>query len=343
MTDSTPYLSVVVPLYNESETVTATAAAIVEAIEPTGKTFEIVLVNDGSTDDTDRKVTELAATDPRIRPAGYPINAGRGKALRTGFAAARGRFVATIDADLSYHPSAILDLLAAMDAHPDTDFAVGSPYMTGGHTENVPALRLFVSKLGNRVLRWLMPTEFKTFTGIFRCYRRDMLKDLVLDSEGKEIHLEILTKAEALGFKGVEVPATLRSRKRGGSKFRFRRTAISHILHGLHERPMVIFGLIGLVLLCVGVGLGVYAVVLSYSGVPMGDRPLLQFIVFLLLASMIVMGIGFLAIQNVLLRNELYKLASQNKRLADVVEEMADAGARDGPGRSDSGSPSREG
>ena len=326
MTDSAPYLSVVVPLYNESETIAETAHAIAAAIEPTGREFEILLVNDGSTDGSAEKIAELARSDARLRPVGYPVNAGRGKALRTGFSAARGRFVATIDADLSYHPSAILDLLGALDAHPDADFAVGSPYMAGGHTENVPAMRLLVSKLGNRVLRWLMPGGYKTYTGIFRCYRREMLGGLVLDSNGKEIHLEILTKAEALGFKGVEVPATLRSRKRGSSKFRFKRTAISHILHGVHERPMMVFGLIGLVLLLVGIGLAVYLLILSLSGTPVGDRPMLQFVVFVTLAAMIMMAIGFLAIQNVILRNELYKIASQNKRLADHIAKREQAG-----------------
>lgn len=330
MTDSTPYLSVVIPLYNESETVAGTVEAIVEAIEPTGREFEIVLVDDGSTDGTGEKIAELGRADARLRPAGYPANAGRGKALRTGFAAALGRLVATIDADLSYHPAAILDLLAALDEHPDADFAVGSPYMPGGRTENVPAMRLLVSKLGNRVLRWLMPGGYRTYTGIFRCYRRRMLRSLVLDSNGKEIHLEILTKAQVLGFKGVEVPATLRSRQRGSSKFRFRRTAISHVLHGVHERPMVIFGIVGLVLLCVGMGLGAYLLILSLSGMPVGDRPLLQFVVFLTLAAMLMMAIGFLAIQNVVLRNELYKIASQNKQLAERMANVEDTGEEPG-------------
>lgn len=198
--------------------------------------------------------------------------------------------------------------------------------MTGGHTEGVPAMRLFISKLGNRVLRWLMPGGYKTYTGIFRCYRREMLDGLVLDSDGKEIHLAILTKAEALGFKGVEVPATLRSRKRGSSKFRFKRTAISHILHGVHERPMMVFGMVGLVLLLVGVGLSVYLLVLSLSGTPVGDRPLLQFVVLLILVAMLMMAIGFMAVQNVILRNEIYKIASQNKRLADHIAKKEQPG-----------------
>lgn len=80
-----------------------------------------------STDGTAEKLAEFGRSDTRLRPVGYPVNAGRGKALRTGLSAARGRFVASIDADLSYHPSAICDLFDALDAHPEADFAIGSP------------------------------------------------------------------------------------------------------------------------------------------------------------------------------------------------------------------------
>ena len=316
------HLSVVVPVFNESENVVGTVGAIKEVLDHAGWSYEIILVDDGSTDDTAARIATIAETNPTVHLAGYPVNAGRGKALRTGLAAARGRFVATIDADMSYHPSAILDLLNALEEHPDSDFAVGSPYMKGGGTQDVPAMRLLVSKLGNCVLRTLMPCGFHTLTGIFRCYRREMFRNLVLESNGKEIHLEILTKALALGYKGVEVPAVLRGRKHGRSKFRFRRTAISHIIYGLHEKPMAIFGMVGLGMLVAAVGLGIYLLVLSASGVPVSGRPLLQFVVFLGLIAMLIIAIGFIAIQNVMLRNELYKIAGQNKIISDRLEKM---------------------
>ncbi len=322
MTETNVHLSVVVPAFNESENVVPTVETIKEVLDKTDWAYEIIFVNDGSTDDTAAKISKLAEAEPIVRPAGYPVNAGRGKALRTGLQLARGEFVASIDADLSFHPSAILDLLKALEENPDADFAIASPYMKGGRTQDVPAMRLLISKLGNRFLRWLMPGGFRFFTGVFRCYRREMLDGLVLESDGKEIHLEILTKALALGHKGVEVPTVLRGRKHGRSKFRFRQTAISHIIYGLHEKPMMMFGLTGLAMLAVAVGLGIYLLVLSASGVPVADRPLLQFAVFLGLIAALMAGIGFIAIQNVMLRNELYKIASRHKRIADRLEEL---------------------
>jgi len=328
-----PYVSVVVPVFNESENIASTVQAIEEVLSKNSKSFEIVLVNDGSTDDTPARIAAIAAEDERVKPAGYPVNAGRGKALRTGFDAASGEFVASIDADLSYHPSSILDLLAALDAHPEADFAVGSPYMAGGATEGVPPLRLLISKMGNYVLRAMMPGNFRTFTGIFRCYRGDMIRGLVLCSDSKEIHLEILTKAIALGYKGVEVPATLRGRKKGKSKFRFRKTAAHHLMYAMHERPVAIFGLAGLVMLAVSVGLAIYMLVLSASGVPVGNRPLLLLGVFLGLFSAVMVSIGFVSLQNVMLRNEMYKIASQNRRIAQKLEsiEKAPQAATDAP------------
>ncbi len=320
-----PYVSVVVPVFNESENIASTVQAIEEVMSKTGKSFEIVLVNDGSTDDTPARIAAIAAEDERVKAVGYPVNAGRGKALRTGFDAASGEFVASIDADLSYHPSSILDLLAALEAHPEADFAIGSPYMAGGGTENVPPLRLLISKMGNYVLRGMMPGNFRTFTGIFRCYRGDMVRGLVLCSDSKEIHLEILTKAIALGYKGVEVPATLRGRKKGKSKFRFRKTATHHLMYAMHERPVAIFGLAGLAMLAVSIGLAIYMLVLSASGEPVGNRPLLLLGVFLGLFGAVMVSIGFVSLQNVMLRNEIYKIATQNRRISQKLESIEKA------------------
>jgi len=219
------HLSVVISAFNESENVFATAARIHKAFADRPWKYEIVFVDDGSSDNTSEHIAKLAEQDTTVVATGYPANAGRGKALRTGFDVARGRYVASVDADLSYHPPAILDLLDALEAHPDVGFALGSPYMSGGSTQGVPLNRLLISKLGNHVLRRLMPGRFHTYTGIFRCCRREVLDALVLKSDGKEIHLEIVTKSLALGFKAIEVPAVLHSRKKGKSKFRLKRTA----------------------------------------------------------------------------------------------------------------------
>jgi len=311
------YLSIVVPCFNEADNVANTARVVEDVFRPLGKPFEIIFVNDGSLDDTQRKVDGLAAGDPCVVAAGYPVNAGRGKAIRTGMGAARGRFVASIDADLSYHPSFILEMLKTLEAHPEADFVIGSEFMPGGSTEGVPPLRLFISKAANIILRRLLPGGFHKCTGVFRCYRRSMLEKLVLESDGKELHLEIIAKAMVLGFNGIEVPVVLRARKRGKSKTHFAKTAISHSVYGLHEKPMLVFGLGGLVMLAAAIILGVYLFILSATGHPVAGRPLLLFAVFLGITAMLIIAMGFIAIQNVALRNELYKLSSRLKQMSD--------------------------
>ncbi|MDD4888932.1 MAG: glycosyltransferase family 2 protein, partial [Phycisphaerae bacterium] len=194
----------------------------------------------------------------------------------------------------------------------------------GGKTEGVPKFRLLISRMGNRVLRWMMPGSFRTYTSLFRCYRRQVLDDLVLESNGKELHLEIMAKAIALGYRGIEVPATLRGRKKGKSKFRFRRIAQSHIEFGLNEKPMLMFGIVGLSLLLLAVALGIVLLVESARGEHMGGRPITLFTVFLGLAGMIVFAVGFIAVQNVSLRNEIFKVKRQNVRLGQQLGRISD-------------------
>ncbi len=134
-------------------------------------------------------------------------------ALRKGFKESRGEIIVSIDADLSYDPGYILDLVETLKKEPDLDFVLASPYMPGGGVQNVPFHRLWISKLGNKILRLAMPNRIYTSTGIFRAYRKKVLDSLELESDGKEIHLEILSKAIALGYSVKEKPAILRGER----------------------------------------------------------------------------------------------------------------------------------
>jgi hypothetical protein len=123
----------------------------------------------------------------------------------------------------------------------------------------------WISKFGNKILRFAMPNRIYTSTGIFRAYRKKVLDSLELESDGKEIHLEILSKAIALGYRVKEIPAILTSRRRGKSKFKFRKTAISHLVFSVFEKPMIIFGFIGLFTLAIGFLIGLYIAYLSWE------------------------------------------------------------------------------
>ena len=308
-------LSIVAPMFNEQDNVTRTVDLIKKEMEGLGRPWEFIMVDDGSTDGTRAAAVAQAQADPRIRVVGYTRNAGRGKALRTGIAAARGAIIVTTDFDLSYEPSHITRLFHELDADPELDAVLGSAYMEGGQAIGVPWFRLFVSKLGNRILSFAMGGRFKTITCVLRGYRRGVIQDLELESNGKEFHLEVLSKLTALGYNVKEIPATLRARKKGRSKFRFRATSVSHLMFSLYERPMMLFGLLGVLSIVLGVFVGLYLFVQYLHARLNPERPLMTVLVVLLLGGVQILAFGYLAIQLLALRKQIYILQRENKQI----------------------------
>jgi len=317
-------LSIVIPMFNEAENAESTLNRVEEALASFAGTYEIIAVNDGSLDNTLEILNRLAEQDGTLRIVSYPNNIGRGMALRKGFKESSGDVIVSIDADLSYHPQYILGFVETLSKEPDIDFVLASPYMPGGAVENVPILRLWVSKLGNKILRLAMPNRIYTSTGIFRAYRKKVLDSLELESDGKEIHLEILSKALALGYRVKESPATLTNRKRGKSKFKFRKTAISHLVFSVFEKPVIIFGFIGVLTLAIGFLIGIYIVYLRFSGDLTPGRPLITFALLLILGGIQILSFGFIAIQIVSLRREILRVQKENLELKKTMEGSTD-------------------
>lgn len=241
MNDDPPLeLSIVAPMYNEEDNVERTVRLVQEGMERFEGQWEFVVVNDGSTDGSRDKVRELAGDLPVLKLCGYSTNRGRGCALRTGFAHARGRFVVSIDFDLSYDVSHVRRIHEALREDPDVDIVLGSAYMPGGDVVGVPWKRHLASRLGNVVLRRFLPEPVYTSTCVLRGYRREALAALPLTADGKELHLEILSKAGALGLRVKEIPARLESRKKGRTKAKLGRTTVSHLLFCLKEKPTLV-------------------------------------------------------------------------------------------------------
>lgn len=307
-TGSQPFLSVIIPMYNEEANVETTIARVEETLAGLGRPYEIIPVNDGSTDRTLQILDALAARNEHLRVVSYWKNGGRGKALRYGFKAARGEYIATIDADLSYDPHYLLDMAKVLDEESDIDVVLASAYMEGGGAQGVPRDRLFISKLGNRILQLAMPETIHTVTCIVRCYRRAVIESLDLESNGKEIHLEILSKVLAMGFRIKEIPAILTSRQKGVSKFTFRATAVSHLIFTVFERPMLLFGALGVVLTLIGLGLGIYIFVLYSHAVLNPNRPLITLMILFILGGFQILSFGFLASQITFLRKEVLRV-----------------------------------
>ena len=312
-------LSIVIPMFNEAENVEITLKRVEEVLASFPGSFEIIPVNDGSVDKTLEILETTAEQDEKIKVASYPKNIGRGMALRSGFKASSGDIIVSIDADLSFSPNHILDLVKVLKDEPDIDFVLGSPFVPGGRVQNVPLHRLWISKLGNKVLRVTMPNRIYYSTGVFRAYRRKVLDSLELESDDKEIHLEILSKAVALGFRVKEVPVTLRGREKGKSKFKFKKTAISHIVFSMFEKPMVVFGFLGLVALVIGAFIGLYIAYLRFAGELTAGRPLITFAILLILGGIQILSFGFISIQIVSIRRETLRIQKENLELRKEI------------------------
>ena len=309
-------LSVVSPMYNEAESMDSTLTSILATLGDFPHSWEIILINDGSIDDTLQKAREWEAKEDHVRVLTYPENCGRGKALRTGFDHSRGKYVVSIDFDLSYSSDHILKIYEELTRPKQmVDVVLGSAYMEGGKVDGVPHVPLFFSRVGNKFLQFIFPQSFKTTTCILRGYKREVLEALELESDDKEIHLEILSKICATGFRVKEIPAILRGRDKGQSKTRIRKNSITHLIFMVFEKPIILFGITGLLFIGSGLVIGLYIGVLRFFATLNPDRPLIPLLILLLIIGSQLFCFAFLAAQNNLLRKELYRLQKQINRI----------------------------
>ncbi len=304
---NSPFVSIVIPMFNEGENARRSVEKVCSELHSTGRSFEVICVDDGSTDNTRAELELIAQQSPEVRIIGYGINRGRGMALRQGFTASRGSFVISIDADLSYHPRQITDLLKRLEAPDAPDIVIASPYMPGGKTEGVDPFRLLISRTANLLLRHAMGRKYYTLTGIFRGYKREVFGCIELYSDGKEIHMEIIAKAEAAGLQAVEVPAVLTSRRHGKSKLKLPRTVFSHLMFSFYERPILLFGVLGLVLTLSSLILAGYLFYLYMNAALNPTRPIVWLSVLLLLAGIQMASFAFISTQITLLKKELFR------------------------------------
>lgn len=217
-------LSVIIPCFNEEENVRRFAPELLPVLDGLAIESEVVLVDDGSVDGTAREIKNIR--DPRIRLVAHEKNQGLSAAMRTGIAAATGDLIVFLDSDLTFHPKLIPQLISAFEAG-HVDFVIGSPKL-GGYGKDIPAYRLFVSKVANWVYALLLGKPVTSINQILRLYKTPQLKELHLTSRGYEINAEILFKLVFKGRTFVEVPAELTARQFGVSKLNYMREFRRH-------------------------------------------------------------------------------------------------------------------
>jgi dolichol-phosphate mannosyltransferase len=312
-------ISVVIPMYNEEENVLRTLTEV-NSVMKDYNDYEILVIDDGSVDRTFGLAEEFASTNSNVYVFKQIVNMGMGKALRTGFEKARGNIIVTIDADLSYSAPQINILTSEMMNDETIDIVVGSQYMEGGAVKNIPFIRLFISKVANKFIGYSMTENLSTVTGVLRAYKQEVLQSMELQSKGTKINLEILSKANAIGFKIKEVPVVLEGRTLGQSKIKFRSKTISHILFSLYEKPMILFGVIGLFLFLIGIISGLYLFYQYLIGTLDPTRPLMIFMILMIISGIQILIFGFIATQISLLKREIFIIQKENKLLRKKLE-----------------------
>jgi glycosyltransferase involved in cell wall biosynthesis len=253
-------VTVICPFYNEAGILEQAVRALLQRLSTLDRAWELIIVNDGSRDGSADIARRLLADDPHLRFLEYPVNRGRGHALRTGIAAARGEVIVTTEIDLSWGEDIVHELVQAMDRWPEADVVVASPNLPGGAYRNVPAKRVFISKFGNRVIRMFMGDRVTMNTGMTRAYRRAAIQSLPVTEDGKEFHLEVILKANAFGYRIREIPAILEwkeyklsgQRVERKSSSRVGKLMISHSLFSLFANPVHYVWTMALVSLALG-------------------------------------------------------------------------------------------
>jgi len=300
-------ISIIVPMFNEQDNVEGTAEKIRLVMDDFEGDWELLLVDDGSADDTGRLIDEVSDRYPNVRAFHHDSNLGVGRALRTGFEEAEGEIIVTVDADLSYDPKDIPRLVSTMRER-NADVVLSSPYHAEGRTSDVPFYRLLISQLGNTILRLALGTDVSCVTSIFRAYRKSMIDRLELSSDGKSIEPEIVARALAMGFHIEEIPATLKGRVKGKSKFRFRREVFTHLMFCFETRPMLVFAFLGTGFLGIASLIGLYLMYLLYALRIGIMRPLLFLGGGLFIIGIQTLAFCFLADQITILRKEIARL-----------------------------------
>ena len=250
---SRPEISVVLTLFNEVETLDELYRRVIGALDPLGRPFELVFVDDGSTDGTFAALERIHSTDPRVRAVRFKRNFGQHPAMHAGLARARGDVVVTMDGDLQNLPEDIPRLVEAVDA--GYDVASGrrvSREDTWGRT--------LPSKLINGMLRRFTGVAIADFGCAFNAYRRTAVEPM-LGAIGKQKFTKALVLSGGASVVEVDVGHAPRQGRSRYSPLRLTRLAL-HVLAGFWPQPIQWAGVaLGLVCSLIAVGLGIYGVI----------------------------------------------------------------------------------
>lgn len=288
-----PQVSVIVPIYNEVESLEALISAIAQALLTTSYSYEIICVDDGSRDGSISLLKKLAEARTDLCAVILRRNYGQTAAMAAGFNHAQGQFIISLDADLQNDPTDIPHLITKLEE--------GYDLVSGWRKQRQDAAvtRLLPSKIANWLIGRVTNVRIHDYGCSLKGYRAELLADMNLYGE---LHRFLPALAFMEGAKIAEIPVKHHPRRYGSSKYGLGRTLrvlmdllTIWFMQKFLTRPMHVFGSLGLISMGLGILTGSYLTVIKFGfGQNIGDRPLLILVVVLLLAGVQLFSFGLL-------------------------------------------------
>ena len=277
-------LSVVVPIYNEAESIETLVQAIADAVVEIDLSYEIICVDDGSKDGSTEVLTNLARRRTDLKAVILRRNYGQTPAMAAGFESATGKVIVTLDGDLQNDPVDIPLLLAKLDE--------GYDLVSGWRRKRQDAAltRLLPSKIANMIIAKVTGVKLHDYGCSLKAYRAELIADMNLYGE---LHRFLPALAYIEGARITEVPVRHHARRFGQSKYGLGRTIrvvmdllTVYFMKKFLTRPMHVFGLGGVISLAIGIAMGSYLTVVKlFFNQNIGDRPLLILAVLLIITG----------------------------------------------------------
>lgn len=290
----TPEISVVIPLYNEAPNLRELYTELTAVLEATNRTFELILVDDGSSDDTYSILRELHAEDPRICVVRLRRNFGQTAAFAAGFSRARGRFIVTADGDLQNDPRDVSTMIATIEQGYDIVCGWRKDRKDPWLTRRVPSM------IANWLISVTTGVRLHDYGCSLKVFRAEVVKPLRLYGE---MHRFIPAIASEQGVRIAELVVNHRPRRFGRSKYGLSRTVrvifdlvTVKFLLSYSTRPLQMFGPAGLFLGAAGGAITLYlGYIRLFGGQAIGDRPLLLLAILMMFAGLQLVTLGLLA------------------------------------------------
>ncbi len=285
-------LSVVVPIYNEEDSLGELVDQLLKSLRGTAESFELVLVNDGSTDNTAEKLRDLSSKVPELVGVLLRKNYGQTAAMAAGFDIARGEIVVSLDGDLQNDPADIPYLVEKL--REGYDLVSGWRYQR----QDAELQRKLPSRIANRLIGRVTGVRLHDYGCSLKAYRREVLDDMRLYGE---LHRFLPVLANIEGARITEVKVNHRPRQYGNSKYGIDRTfrvlmdlLTVWFMNRFLTRPMYVFGFGGLVAIAGSLLASTYLLIIKLTGEDIGNRPLFTLALVLGLAGVQAFCFGLL-------------------------------------------------